>query len=401
MNLDHYFNQLDIEEIYRTILDLEGPKHPLYNWEALDSAAEYIYEKLKSYGIKTEFQEFFIHGFEKPFKNIIGYLGDFSQPAIVLGSHYDTVINTPGANDNLSAVAISLEVARVLSKLENPPTVIIASFTLEEGYPTFYKELYKSLRVKGLIDSKDRLTSYKLLQFDRRLDKLFFEKLKERKIPITDIYKTILEERKDDFSKIEAEYTNMVSTAFVEMDDLYIEKKVPNNYALVGSTMFVDKVLKENINIKYMINFDTLGWISNKEGTQKPLPVTDEMLPLTSCYKMDIKGTTGNFINVIANKNAKNILDSYIQQLSDPKIDMPCFGLYLPFDMDMIYASAPDTLRSDHAPFWAENIPGIFVSDSANFRSPYYHTAEDKHTHINFNALLKIAKATLGIVLLP
>jgi hypothetical protein len=399
MNLDKYLNEIDIEEIYRTILVLEGPKHPLYNWKELDSAAKYIYEKLKSYGIKTEFQDFHIKGFEKPFKNVIGYLGDPSQPAIVLGSHYDTVIDTPGANDNLSAVAVSLEIARVLSKLDNPPRVIIAVFTLEEGYPTFYKQFFESLRTKGLIDSNDRLISLKMFQFDRRLDNIFLKKYKEKKLPVNDIYQSILNEHYDDFSEAEIEYTQLLSTAFNEMNDLYIEKKVPL-YALVGSTMFVDKALKENIKIKYIINFDTLGWISNEEGTQKPLPITEEMLPLTSCYKMDLKGTIGNFINVIANRNAKNLLDKYIDQFSNPKIDMPCFGLYLPFDMDTIYASAPDTLRSDHAPFWAEDIPGVFISDSGNFRSPYYHTAEDKHTHINYDALLKITKATLNIVLI-
>lgn len=37
----------------------------------------------------------------------------------------------------------------------------------------------------------------------------------------------------------------------------------------------------------------------------------------------------------------------------------------------------PDILRSDHAPFWDKNIPAVFVTDTANFRNPNYHTPQD------------------------
>lgn len=399
MSFEKYLNLLDTEEIYRTILDLEGPKHPLYNWIQLEEAAKYIKNKMESYGLKVEYQEFFLKGFEKPFKNVIGYLGDSNKPAIILGSHYDTVINTPGANDNLSGVAVSLEVARVLSKLENPPTIIIAAFTLEEGYPTFNKKIFEALRKKGWTDDKDHLKSYKLLKFDRQLTELIRKKRHDTKQEIKIIYETILKENKDNYSNEELEYVQILYENIKKLDKLFNEKKVPL-YGLVGSTMFVNKALKENLNIKYIINFDTLGWISEREGTQKPLPISEEMSPLTSCYKMDIKGTKGNFITIAANQNAKNLLDEYVKQCSKVEIDMPCFGLYLPFDINIIYSKAPDTLRSDHAPFWAENIPGIFVTDTANFRSPFYHTGEDTYAHINYEALEKIAKATLETILL-
>ena len=237
------------------------------------------------------------------------------------------------------------------------------------------------------------------MQFNQQLSQLIVKRRRETKQSTVDIYKEILYEHKKNFSTREWEYVQTIYEAIKELDELFVEKKVPL-YALVGSTMFVDKVLKENLNIKYIINFDTLGWISNKEGTQKPLPITDDMMPLTSCYKMDLKGTIGNFIAVIADKNSKYLLDEYVKQCSKSEIDMPCFGLHIPFDLDTVASVVPDILRSDHAPFWAENIPGIFITDTGNFRSPYYHTAEDKYYHINYDALLKIAKAALGMIFL-
>jgi hypothetical protein len=42
----------------------------------------------------------------------------------------------------------------------------------------------------------------------------------------------------------------------------------------------------------------------------------------------------------------------------------------------------PDVLRSDHAPFWAQNIGAVMVTDTANLRNPHYHQASDTVTTI-------------------
>ena len=152
MNIETLKKQINTEEIYKTILDLEGPKYPLDNMDELNEAGDYIFDKLKSYGIKTTVQEFYVKGIEEPFRNIVGWIGNQSKPAIVLGSHYDTVRDCPGANDNFSSIAVSLEVARVLSKMDNPPTVIIAVFTLEEAHPGFNKILEQKLFENGIYE---------------------------------------------------------------------------------------------------------------------------------------------------------------------------------------------------------------------------------------------------------
>ena len=35
----------------------------------------------------------------------------------------------------------------------------------------------------------------------------------------------------------------------------------------------------------------------------------------------------------------------------------------------------PRTSRSDHAPFWDVDYPGLMVTDTANYRNPNYHCA--------------------------
>src|SRR4029079_13798378 len=50
----------------------------------------------------------------------------------VVGAHYDTVPNTPGTDDNASAVAVLLELARRLGHARLKAPVLFAAFTLEE-----------------------------------------------------------------------------------------------------------------------------------------------------------------------------------------------------------------------------------------------------------------------------
>ena len=55
-----------------------------------------------------------------------------SSAYYVVGAHYDTVPTTPGADDNASAVAVMLELARRLSNAKLKAPVLFAAFTLEE-----------------------------------------------------------------------------------------------------------------------------------------------------------------------------------------------------------------------------------------------------------------------------
>ncbi|MCG2741498.1 MAG: M28 family peptidase [Syntrophaceae bacterium] len=57
----------------------------------------------------------------------------------MIGAHYDTVAGTPGADDNASAVAILLEMCRLLKGYSPERTLKLVFFTLEEP-PIFRSE---------------------------------------------------------------------------------------------------------------------------------------------------------------------------------------------------------------------------------------------------------------------
>ncbi len=48
-------------------------------------------------------------------RNVVAHLEGVTQPSVLLGGHYDSVVGSPGANDNASGTAVVLEIARNLS----------------------------------------------------------------------------------------------------------------------------------------------------------------------------------------------------------------------------------------------------------------------------------------------
>jgi len=79
----------------------------------LDKAANYIDQKLRSYGYDVKRQAFPFQG--KTYYNIIAQskgTNPVKEEILIIGAHYDTVAGTPGADDNASGVAGLLELAR-------------------------------------------------------------------------------------------------------------------------------------------------------------------------------------------------------------------------------------------------------------------------------------------------
>jgi Zn-dependent M28 family amino/carboxypeptidase len=75
------------------------------------------------------------------YHNVVGTLTGAApdRPRLLVGAHYDTVPNTPGADDNASGVAALLEVARVLAPERLGPTIEFVGFNLEEPQGARYR----------------------------------------------------------------------------------------------------------------------------------------------------------------------------------------------------------------------------------------------------------------------
>ena len=96
--------------------------------ETQSHAADYIAEQLREYGygvtrVPVDDSE-----------NIMAQLPGLLNPekTFVIGAHFDTVPDSPGADDNASGVAGMLEIARVLKDVQPDFSIEFVAFALEE-----------------------------------------------------------------------------------------------------------------------------------------------------------------------------------------------------------------------------------------------------------------------------
>jgi hypothetical protein len=99
----------------------------------LEAAADDIASAFRKIGYEVRSQEYRHDG--QPFRNLEATLpgGKRAEEIVLVGAHYDSVIGSPGADDNATGVAALLELAEVL-KTESPDrTIRFVAFTNEEG----------------------------------------------------------------------------------------------------------------------------------------------------------------------------------------------------------------------------------------------------------------------------
>ncbi|ABA21582.1 Peptidases M20 and M28 [Trichormus variabilis ATCC 29413] len=193
---------------------------------------------------------------------------DNTGDAILVAAHYDTVVGSPGADDNASGVAVILEIARLFASHPTPRTLQLAFFDLEEA---------------GLVGSKAFVTN------TQRLEKL-----------------------------------------------------------------------------RGVIVMDMVGYACYTAGCQQYPPG----LPVTP------PSDKGDFLVAVGDIENLSLLKAFNH--ADTK-NLPSV-LTIPIPLKGLLT--PDTLRSDHAPFWYQGIGAVLVTDTANLRTPHYHQPTDTPSNI-------------------
>jgi Zn-dependent M28 family amino/carboxypeptidase len=105
----------------------------LWKEDSLARAAAYIEGAFRQYGYAVERQSYTCYG--KSCSNLVAETGAEGD-RIVVGAHYDTVPGSPGADDNASAVAGLLELARLFSETPGKRKIAFVAFANEE--PPFF-----------------------------------------------------------------------------------------------------------------------------------------------------------------------------------------------------------------------------------------------------------------------
>ncbi len=109
----------------------------LYQYDQLQQAATFIEAELDQAGYAVAQQTYDVEG--RPCENLEVELrgADRAEEIVVIGAHYDSVVGSPGANDNASGVAALLAIARALADTTPARTLRFVAFVNEE--PLFFQ----------------------------------------------------------------------------------------------------------------------------------------------------------------------------------------------------------------------------------------------------------------------
>jgi len=117
----------------------------IYRPGNLQAAADYVFENFAAMGYAPRRQTFI--SMKEEVGNVIA--GDENPGGYyILGAHFDTVADTPGADDNASGVAVLLEVARLARNLTPPRPWAFIGFTCEEPPAFFTPDMGSRVYVK-------------------------------------------------------------------------------------------------------------------------------------------------------------------------------------------------------------------------------------------------------------
>jgi hypothetical protein len=140
-----------------------------------------------------------------------------------------------------------------------------------------------------------------------------------------------------------------------------------------------------------------VGYTSKRKNSQNFPPLMHPIL--FPSYKVKLFKKIGNFITVVGNKESKMLGKSFCKQCRNESVQLPFIRIRIPVSFETLTKRFFDLLRSDHAPFWLEGIPALMITDSANFRYPFYHTEADTIDKLDFDFIKKVCQVTMATAL--
>lgn len=132
VDLQEIVDMVDADLLRLSMDKIEGIRHWSVNPAGLENARNELLKTYDNAGFISNSQEFTYN--TTTGQNIIGdHIGTSNDDeVIILDAHYDTVDESPGADDNGSGVVGLIEAARILSQYSFNKTIRIIGFDLEE-----------------------------------------------------------------------------------------------------------------------------------------------------------------------------------------------------------------------------------------------------------------------------
>jgi Zn-dependent M28 family amino/carboxypeptidase len=256
------------------------PRHYRAQPQMNEAIARWLADELRAWGYAVELQG--------SLRNVVAWPRNKASELVVVGAHYDSVPETPGADDNGSAVAALLGCAEACARMRTDAPVCFAAFNCEE-------------------------------------------------------------------------------------DGMWGSGEFVANLKMMGRRVRVAHIL------------EMVGFASTQPGSQR-LPTG---LPIRIPDR-------GDFLGILANQTSGAHLEFILGQARAYLPQLSVVGLEVPLGAEQML---PVLARSDHLPFWNENIPAVMWTDTSEFRNPHYHRMSDKPDTLDYAFLQQVTQVLTACVI--
>lgn len=140
-----------------------------------------------------------------------------------------------------------------------------------------------------------------------------------------------------------------------------------------GSLRYAQAAHRRGDDIRLMLSLETIGYYRQERGSQHYPPLFRHFYP-----------DRGNFIALVSNfgsRWAMRKLAAHFRAGSD-----------FPLEQVATFAFVPGVAWSDHAAFWRQGYRALMVTDTAFYRYPYYHTANDTPDKLDYPSLARVSE---------
>lgn len=165
---------------------------------------------------------------------------------------------------------------------------------------------------------------------------------------------------------------------------------------LLGSKAWVDAQIAAGKRFELYVNFDAMGYADSTPRSQT-LPPGVDLLFAKQLAELEARDYRADFIALLADERAA---PSAARALAHARrIELPALMLAIPSAMKNEPALA-DIRRSDHASFWTHDVPALFFSDTAEFRTNTYHCKgrPDTADTVDVAFATKVVRASAGML---
>jgi hypothetical protein len=112
---------------------------------ALQAAASYLEGEWREQGYAVETLAYEVSGIRCANLEVTRRGGVRKGEILLIGAHYDSVMGSPGANDNASGIAALLEISRMFTGIDPAMTIRFVAFVNEE--PPFFRSMQQGSMV--------------------------------------------------------------------------------------------------------------------------------------------------------------------------------------------------------------------------------------------------------------